>query len=96
MSDIFKKASSVLLDPADIDRNFLDKALSELASRKIDFGDMYFEKNVTESFFLEEGIVKGGSYDISKGVGVRAVLGEKTGFAYSDVIDKTSLIEACK
>lgn len=96
MSDIFKKASSVLLDPAEIDRNFLDKALSELASRKIDFGDMYFEKNVTESFFLEEGIVKGGSYDISNGVGVRAVLGEKTGFAYSDVIDKTSLIEACK
>ena len=40
MSDIFKKASSVLLDPAEIDRNFLDKALSELASRKIDFGDM--------------------------------------------------------
>ena len=96
MSDIFTKASSVLLDPAEIDKNFLDKALAELASRKIDFGDMYFEKNVTESFFLEEGIVKGGSYDISKGVGVRAVLGEKTGFAYSDIIDKTSLIEACK
>ena len=54
MSDIFTKASSVLLDPAEIDKNFLDKALAELASRKIDFGDMYFEKNVTESFFLEE------------------------------------------
>ena len=96
MTEILNDVSKVLLEPSDLDIAFLDKALKELALRKIDFGDLYFERNISESFFLEEGIVKGGSYDISKGVGVRAVLGEKTGFAYSDVIDKNSILEACR
>ncbi len=84
-----------LLAPAEIDDAFLAEALSALAAHQLTFGDIYFERSVHESFYLEEGIIKSGSFDIDQGVGIRAVDGEKTGFAYSDVIDKTSILRAC-
>lgn len=91
----FEKTSNILWGNTDITLESAQKALNVLNSRKIDFGDIYFERSVSEAFFLEESIIKGGSFDISQGVGVRAVLGAKTGFAYSDVLDNKSLLESC-
>ncbi|MBQ3883778.1 MAG: metalloprotease TldD [Succinivibrio sp.] len=91
----FEKASKILWNNTDINLEVAQKALNHLNSREIDFGDLFFERSVAEGFFLEEGIVKGGSFSISQGVGVRAVLGAKSGFAYSDVLDEKSLMEAC-
>lgn len=85
-----------LLSKSGIDEAFLAQCLSLLAERKIDFGDLFFEHVISESFGLEEGLVKGGSFSITSGVGVRTILGEKCGFAYSDVIERKAILEACK
>ena len=93
--DNYEKTKSILWGNSDISQESANKALQLLCERKIDFGDLFFERVVSESFSLEEGIVKGGSFNISQGVGVRAIDGTKTGFAYSDVLDNKSLYEAC-
>lgn len=85
-----------LLSKSGIDDAFLAQCLSLLAERRIDFGDLFFEHVIAESFSMDEGLVKGGSFSITSGVGVRTLLGEKTGFAYSDVIEKKVILEACK
>ena len=61
-----------------------------------DYADLYFQSSQHESWILEDGIIREGSYNLERGVGVRAVSGEKTGFAYSDVITKEALIDAAK
>ena len=61
-----------------------------------DFADLYFQSSQHESWVLEDGIIKDGSYNIERGVGVRAVSGEKTGFAYSDDISTETLNQAAK
>ncbi|MGN1280369.1 MAG: metalloprotease TldD [Succinivibrio sp.] len=91
----FEKVKNILWKNSDITEESTLKALNTLNSRNIDFGDLFFERVVSEGFSLEEGIIKGGSFNISQGVGVRAVSGTKTGFAYSDVLDNRSLMEAC-
>lgn len=93
--EIQQKAHDILLRNSDIDEAAIRQSLELLQERHIDFGDLFFERVSSESFVLEEGIIKGGSFDISQGVGVRAILGGKTGFSYSDVLDKASLKEAC-
>src|SRR4051812_38799323 len=65
-----------------------------LATRKVDYADLYFQYSRSEGWSLEEGIVKSGSFHIEQGVGVRAVTGEKTAFAYSDDISLKALHEA--
>lgn len=85
-----------MLSKVGIDESFLAQCLGLLSERKIDFGDLFFEREVTESFSLDEGIIKGGSFSIIAGVGVRTISGEKCGFAYSDVIEKNAIIDACK
>ncbi len=92
----FKIVQAELLDSADLPLSFLEQAAATLAAGPIDFGDLYFERAEAESFYLEEGIIKAGSFDIDKGVGIRAVAGEKTGFAYSDVLDRPSILAACR
>lgn len=84
-----------LLAKSGIDEAFLAKCLSLLAERKIDFGDLFFESVISESFSLDEGIIKSGAFNITAGVGVRTLLGEKCGFAYSDVIEPNGILEAC-
>lgn len=91
----FEKVKNILWRDCDITEESAITALNTLNSRNIDFGDLFFERVVSESFSLEESIIKGGSFNISQGVGVRAVNGPKTGFAFSDVLDKKSLMEAC-
>ena len=76
-----------LLKKAGIDDAFLAQCMALLQERKLDFGDLFFEHSVSESFYLEEGIIKEGAYRISSGAGVRGLVGEKTGFAYNALVN---------
>jgi len=83
-----------LLSDSHIDEEMLSKTLSSMMSRKVDYADLYFQASQHETWVLEDGIVKEGSYNIERGVGVRAISGEKTGFAYSDDITPEALQQA--
>jgi TldD protein len=74
----------------------LSRALAEITAHKVDDADLYFQYTRSEGWSLEEGIVKTGSFSIDQGVGVRAVSGEKTAFAYSDDISEASLLDAAR
>ena len=87
-------ASATLLAPNDLDAGQLDRVFGELAARKLDDADLYFQYSRSEAWSLEEGQVKSGSFNIDQGVGVRAVSGDKTAFAYSDDISAAALREA--
>ncbi len=87
-------AKSLLLDQWGLDEGHLDSAMAEMFSHQVDYADLYFEYSNSESWSLDEGIVKSGSFNISQGVGVRAVVDEKTAFAYSDVLSPQALLEA--
>ncbi|MFT3755639.1 MAG: metalloprotease TldD [Pseudoxanthomonas sp.] len=94
MSQPLQIAESRLLLPAGLDPNGLDRAFGALLGPGIDFGDLYFQHARRESWTVEDGIVKDGAHSIEQGVGVRAISGEKTGFAYSDDINANALLEA--
>src|SRR4029079_1105727 len=81
---LLSEATGLLLAPASLDPARLDRVLATIHSHDIDFADLYFQYSRVESWNLEEGIVKSGSFNIDRGVGVRAVQGEKQAFAYSD------------
>ena len=87
-------ASDRLLRPAGLDDSALQRAFGALMGPGIDFGDLYFQHARRESWTVEDGIVKDGAHSIEQGVGVRAISGEKTGFAYSDEIDAAALLAA--
>ena len=89
-------AKTLLLDPFGLDESHLRKALNAITSHQVDDADLYFQYTRSEGWSLEEGIVKTGSFSIDQGVGVRAVSGEKTAFAYSDDISWGSLLDACQ
>jgi len=90
------KIAQQLLAPVGMEVRDLDKTLGLLSSRSIDQADLYFESSQSESWILEDGIVREGSHNIEQGVGVRAISGEKTGFAYSDEIILPALTSAAK
>jgi len=87
-------ARRTLLEPAGLGERELERLFGQVMHAQIDHADAYFQYSRHESWSLEEGIVKSGSYNIEAGVGVRAVSGEKTGFAYSDDIALPALLEA--
>jgi TldD protein len=87
-------ARSLLLEPFGLDETHLTQALSAIKAHQVDDADLYFQYTRSEGWSLEEGIVKTGSFSIDQGVGVRAVAGEKTAFAYSDDISLASLMDA--
>ena len=89
-------AESLLLGPSGLTRTDLSKTLAFMHMRQIDDADLYFQSTCSESWSLEEGIVKTGSFSIDQGVGVRAVSGEKTAFAYSDDITAAALMDAAQ
>jgi TldD protein len=89
-------AQSRLLEPFGLTEAHLHEALATIRAHQVDDADLYFQYSRSEGWSLEEGIVKSGSFSIDQGVGVRAVSGEKTAFAYSDVISQASLIDAAK
>ncbi len=87
-------AENAILKPAELDENRLGMVLDSLMSRGTDYADLYFQLSREESWALEDGIVKEGAHSIEQGVGVRAISGEKTGFAYTDEVILPALIEA--
>jgi len=87
-------ARDLLLTPFGLDEPHLTRALAEIRAHRVDDADLYFQYTRSEGWSLEEGIVKTGSFSIDQGVGVRAVSGEKTAFAYSDDISLASLLDA--
>jgi TldD protein len=89
-------AQRLLLEPFGLNETHLFRALGEISSHRVDDADLYFQYTRSEGWSLEEGIVKTGSFSIDQGVGVRAVSGEKTAFAYSDDISEASLLDAAR
>ncbi len=80
-----------LLSPSGLSEQDIAETLATVATRQIDYADIYFQSSWHESLVLEDSIIKNGSFNIDRGVGVRAISGEKTGFAYSDQLQPESL-----
>ncbi|EHR68971.1 putative Zn-dependent protease-like protein [Burkholderiales bacterium JOSHI_001] len=89
-------AQRLLLEPSGLTEAALARALGTMGEHRIDDADLYFQITRHEGWSLEEGIVKSGSFSIDQGVGVRAVAGEKTAFAYSDDISEAALQDAAR
>ncbi|HLU18418.1 MAG TPA: metalloprotease TldD [Pusillimonas sp.] len=89
-------AKSVLLDPWGLGEADMARALGEIFTHKVDYADLYFQYTRSEGWSLEEGIVKTGSFSIGQGVGVRAISGEKTAFAYSDTLSPEALLSSAR
>jgi TldD protein len=83
-----------LITASDLTAADLQQTLGYLFDHQLDFADLYFQSSVHESWVLEDGLVKDGSFNIERGVGVRAISGEKTGFAYADSISAAALKQA--
>lgn len=96
MSDLLSTVSEQLLSPGGLTLEHLPGVLGELAGPGIDAADLYFQTQVSETWVLEDGIVKEGSFNLDQGVGVRAQSGEKTGFAYSNAITAEALSQAAR
>ncbi len=94
--DRLAMAEQALLQPFGLEQSHLQTALAEIRAHRVDDADLYFQTTRSESWSLEEGMVKTGSFSIDQGVGVRAVAGEKTAFAYSDDISMASLLDAAR
>jgi len=89
-------AQGLLLEPFGLSEAVISQALATIAEHRIDDADLYFQHTRHEGWSLEEGIVKSGSFSIDQGVGVRAVAGEKTAFAYSDDLGVEALMDAAR
>src|SRR6056300_57944 len=85
-----------ILEDNSINEQLIQNFVDDLCPMGADYSDLYFQYSISESWILEDGIVKGGSYNISNGVGTRTVSGEKTGFAYSDEISTSEIAKAVK
>ncbi len=89
-------ANALMLEPFGLSESVLSQALATIREHRVDDADLYFQTTRHEGWSLEEGIVKSGSFSIDQGVGVRAVAGEKTAFAYSDDLSTESLMDAAR
>jgi TldD protein len=89
-------ARALLLQPFGLEESTLQRALASVFEHRTDYADLYFQYTRSESYSLEEGIVKSGSFGIDQGVGVRAVAGDKTAFSYSDDISEEALLDAAR
>src|SRR5438067_4708585 len=87
-------ARDVLLTPFGLDEGKLITTLGTMFTHKVDYADLYFQFTKSEGWSLEEGMVKSGSFSIDQGVGVRAISGDKTAFAYSDEISLPAIRDA--
>jgi TldD protein len=94
VADSFAIARELLLEASGLELAALDRALSTAMVRKLDYVDLYLQLTRYETWTVEDGIVKEGAYSVDQGIGVRAVSGERTGFAYSDELDEAALIDA--
>ncbi|MGD8908881.1 MAG: metalloprotease TldD [Chromatiales bacterium] len=96
MSDLIQIASEIILAPAGLGENDLDRMLGALTGSAVDAADLYFQSSRLESWVLEDGIIKEGSHNIEQGAGIRVISGDKTGFAYSDELQLPTLLEAAR
>ena len=96
INEFYAIADSCLLAPYDIDAAGLQQVFGQMLTHQVDYADLYFQYSRSEGWALEEGIVKSGSFNIDQGVGVRAVSGDKTAFAYSDDISMPALASAAQ
>lgn len=96
MTDIITNVSEQLLTPANISDHDLAGVLDTILGHSIDAADLYFQSVRHEAWSLEDSMVKGGSFNVDRGVGVRAISGEKTGFAYSNDIVIPALHQAAQ
>src|SRR5579872_3217363 len=94
MTEALITAKKLLLNPAALDESGIEKLFKTMMSHPIDYADLYFQSCSYESWYLEDSEVKSGSFSIDKGVGIRAVSGDKTGFAYCDDILYPSMLRA--
>jgi TldD protein len=94
VTDLLEEAQGQLWAPAGLEQSDLDRLMGRLSSRSIDVGELFFQHQRSESWALEDGIVKDGSFSVDRGVGVRAISGEKTGFAYAEDIILPALTSA--
>jgi TldD protein len=95
-SDAIEAVMTRMLEPAGLGEQQLNRTLGTLMNGAIDYADLYFQVTRHEGWSLEDGIIREGSFSVDQGVGVRAVSGEKTGFAYSDELVLPALQEAAK
>lgn len=94
MIDAWDLVRDRLLAPAELDERALEHVLGSMLGPRIDYADLYLQYSRSESWVLEDGIVRDGHFSIDQGVGVRAISGEKTGFAYSDELLRPALEQA--
>ncbi|MFT5505034.1 MAG: TldD protein [Gammaproteobacteria bacterium] len=85
-----------LLEPTGLDIGHIDGFLEGLFSTQIDAGDLYFQTSQQESWVMDDGIIREGSFNIEKGVGIRAMSGEKTGFSYCDDLQAPAITSAVR
>ena len=93
---LFNAAQATLLTPYGLDAGALQQVFGRIMTHQVDYADLYFQYTRAEGWSLEEGQVKSGSFNIDQGVGVRAVSGDKTAFAYSDDISLPALTAAAE
>ncbi|MEJ2386958.1 MAG: metalloprotease TldD [Chromatiaceae bacterium] len=96
MTDPIAIARNSILAPVGLENRDIDRLLGQLRSPSIDAADIYFQSSRLQSWVLEDSIIKDGNFDIEQGAGVRAVSGEKTGFAYSDELQLPALLQAAQ
>jgi TldD protein len=94
MSQSTAIARETLLDTPGLNEAQLSQVMDRLLSRQVDAADIYFQYGRLESWVLEDGIIKEGSHSIEQGAGLRAISGEKTGFAYTDSLELSRLLQA--
>jgi TldD protein len=91
-----ERVEQLMLVPTGVGFPDLERAMNRLMSRQIDYGDLYCQLARYETWTVEDGIVREGAFSLDQGVGVRAISGEKTGFAYADQLDLKSLTDAVR
>jgi len=96
MTDAIAIARDQILSPAGLDTGHLERLLGQLKTSAIDAADIYFQYSRLQSWVLEDGIIKEGNFNIERGAGLRALSGEKTGFAYADEVQFETLLQAAK
>ena len=96
MNDAVTKVEAKLLQAKGIDLGVIERSVGGLLNRDIDYGEVFVQSTRGESFGLEDGIVKDGSFGVEAGIGVRALAGEKTGFAYCEDIRLEGLQQAAQ
>ncbi len=94
MNDLVKQAQAQLWEPSGMDLARAEQLMGRLMSASVDIGELFFQRQKSQSWSLEDGIVKEGSFSVDQGVGVRAVTGEKTGFAYAEDLAMPALVSA--